>query len=81
MNFFDLVNKRESVRGYLDKEVEKEKIIKIIEAARVAPSACNAQPWKFVVVNDKNLVRKIAENLYDPMSIYSCGWRKEKFNI
>ena len=67
MNFFDLVNKRESVRGYLDKEVEKEKIIKIIEAARVAPSACNAQPWKFVVVNDKNLVRKIAENLYDPM--------------
>ena len=30
MNFFDLVNKRESVRGYLDKEVEKEKIIKII---------------------------------------------------
>ena len=54
MNFFDLVNKRESVRGYLDKEVEKEKIIKIIEAARVAPSACNAQPWKFVVVNDKN---------------------------
>ncbi|MGU8317560.1 nitroreductase family protein, partial [Clostridium perfringens] len=56
MNFFDLVNKRESVRGYLDKEVEKEKIIKIIEAARVAPSACNAQPWKFVVVNDKNLV-------------------------
>lgn len=92
MNFFDLVNKRESVRGYLDKEVEKEKIIKIIEAARVAPSACNAQPWKFVVVNDKNLVRKIAENLYDPMiginkfaitspKIYSCGWRKEKFNI
>ena len=67
MNFFDLVNKRESVRGYLDKEVEKEKIIKIIEAARVAPSACNAQPWKFVVVNDKNLVGKIAENLYDPM--------------
>ena len=67
MNFFDLVNKRESVRGYLDKEVEKEKIIKIIEAARVAQSACNAQPWKFVVVNDKNLVRKIAENLYDPM--------------
>lgn len=67
MNFFDLVNKRESVRGYLDKEVEKEKILKIIEAARVAPSACNAQPWKFVVANDKNLVRKIAENLYDPM--------------
>ena len=67
MDFFDLVNKRESVRGYLDKEVEKEKILKIIEAARVAPSACNAQPWKFVIVNDKNLVGKIAENLYDPM--------------
>lgn len=53
MDFFELVNKRESVRGYINKEVEKEKIIKIIESARVAPSACNAQPWKFVIVNNK----------------------------
>lgn len=67
MDFFTLINKRESVRGYLDTQVEREKIIKIIEAARVAPSACNAQPWKFVVVNDKEITREVAKNLYEPM--------------
>ncbi|MBS6007604.1 MAG: nitroreductase family protein [Clostridium baratii] len=67
MDFFTLINKRESVRGYLDKQVEREKIIKIIEAARLAPSACNAQPWKFVVVNDKEITREVAKNLYEPM--------------
>ena len=67
MDFFELVNKRESVRGYINKEVEKEKIIKIIECARVAPSACNAQPWKFVAVNNKEKVEKLAHMLHDPL--------------
>lgn len=67
MDFFTLINKRESVRGYLEKQVEREKIIKIIEAARVAPSACNAQPWKFVVVDDKEIIKEVAKNLYEPM--------------
>lgn len=67
MDFFTLINKRESVRGYLDTQVEREKIIKIIEAARVAPSACNAQPWKFIVVNDKEITKEVAKNLYEPM--------------
>ncbi|MBY0756852.1 nitroreductase family protein [Clostridium sardiniense] len=67
MDFFNLINKRESVRGYLEKQVEREKIIKIIEAARLAPSACNAQPWKFVVVDDKEITKEVANNLYEPM--------------
>ncbi len=67
MDFFNLINKRESVRGYLEKQVEREKIIKIIEAARVAPSACNAQPWKFVVVDDKEITKEVANNLYEAM--------------
>ncbi|MGG7096504.1 nitroreductase family protein [Clostridium sardiniense] len=67
MDFFNLINKRESVRGYLEKEVEREKIIKIIEAARLAPSACNAQPWKFVVVDDKEITKEIANTLYESM--------------
>lgn len=67
MDFFTLINKRESVRGYLDTQVEREKIIKVIEAARVAPSACNAQPWKFIVVNDKEITKEVAKNLYEPM--------------
>ncbi|EGT3617688.1 NAD(P)H nitroreductase [Clostridium perfringens] len=67
MYFFELVNKRESVRGYSDKKVEREKILEVIEMTRVAPSACNAQPWKFVIVDDNELTKSIAENLYDPM--------------
>ena len=61
--FFDLINKRQSCRKYLDKPVEKEKLIKCIEAARVAPSACNSQPWHFVVVNNKELSSKVAHVL------------------
>jgi len=58
--FFDLINKRQSCRKYLDKPVEKEKLIKCIEAARIAPSACNSQPWHFIVVNNKELSSKVA---------------------
>jgi nitroreductase len=57
----DLINSRQSDRKYSDKPVEKEKLERIIEAARMAPSACNAQPWKFIVVTDPELVLKIAD--------------------
>ena len=63
--FFDLVNKRQSCRKYLDKPVEKEKLIKCIEAARIAPSACNSQPWHFVIVNNQELSPKVAACLQD----------------
>ena len=68
MNFFELVEKRESVRGYIDKKVEREKIEKIIQTARIAPSACNAQPWKFVVVDDEEIVKDLANKLHDPIA-------------
>jgi nitroreductase len=57
----DLITSRQSDRKYSHKPVEKEKLERIIEAGRMAPSACNAQPWKFVVVTDPGLVLKIAE--------------------
>ena len=51
-SFLELVRARQSDRSYLDKPVEQDKIDRILEAARLAPSACNSQPWKFVVVTD-----------------------------
>ena len=51
-SFLELVQHRQSDRAYLDKPVETEKINRILEAARLAPSACNSQPWKFIVVTD-----------------------------
>ena len=52
MDFLQLVLSRQSDRAY-DKEcpVEAEKLERILEAARLAPSACNSQPWSFIVAN------------------------------
>jgi nitroreductase len=59
--FLELANVRQSDRAYLDKPVEQEKVDRIIEAARLAPSACNAQPWKLVVVRDAAKRHAIAD--------------------
>lgn len=60
MKFAELALVRESVRRYSDKAVERSKINQCLEAARVAPSACNSQPWRFVVVDDSALCAKVA---------------------
>jgi nitroreductase len=57
----ELITSRQSDRKYSDKPVEKEKLDRIVEAGRLAPSACNAQPWKFIIATDPELVLKIAE--------------------
>lgn len=57
----ELIISRQSDRKYSDKKIEKEKIDRIVEAGRMAPSACNAQPWKFIVVDDPELTKKVAE--------------------
>jgi nitroreductase len=56
----DLILSRQSDRSYGDKPVEQEKIDRIAEAGRMAPSACNAQPWKFIVVTDPELRSEIS---------------------
>ncbi|MBN1788456.1 MAG: nitroreductase family protein [Sedimentisphaerales bacterium] len=60
MSFLDLVNKRYSIRNYKETPVPREKIDRCIEAARLAPSACNSQPWKFVIVDDAELIKDAA---------------------
>lgn len=52
MDIFEAIKKRRSIRSYKDKPVEEEKLIKIIEAAREAPSASNRQEWRFIIVKD-----------------------------
>ncbi|MDR0421503.1 MAG: nitroreductase family protein [Proteiniphilum sp.] len=61
MNFLELVSTRQSDRAFdATRPVEKEKTDRIIEAARLAPSACNAQPWHLIVVDDPDLKDKVA---------------------
>lgn len=56
MDFLEFVSTRQSDRAFDPaRPVEKEKIERIVEAARLAPSACNAQPWHMIVVDDPEL--------------------------
>jgi nitroreductase len=62
MDFLQLVKERQSDRAFdINRPVEKEKIARIIEAARLAPSACNSQPWHFIVVDHPELKDKVAD--------------------
>jgi nitroreductase len=67
MDFFQLINKRESTRAYLDKKVEREKLQACVEAARMAPSACNSQPWKFIIVDEEEGLKNLRPCIYDPL--------------
>lgn len=61
MDVYEAIRKRKSVRKYMEKEVEQEKLMRILEAARLAPSAANKQEWRFVVVRDKEKRQKLSE--------------------
>ncbi len=65
MSFLDLANKRYSVRNYKNTPVPQEKINRCLEAARLAPSACNSQPWKFIVVDDPVFIKKLAKAAFE----------------
>ena len=61
MDIFEVIKTRRSVRSYKPALVPEDKLTRILEAARLAPSACNFQNWKFVVVKDEGKRRKLAE--------------------
>lgn len=61
MDVIDAIQTRKSVREFLDKPVEEEKLKLVLEAARQAPSASNRQEWRFVVVRDLALREKLAQ--------------------
>jgi nitroreductase len=61
MDVFEAISKRRSIRRYKDTPVEEDKLGKILEAARIAPSAANRQEWKFLVVQDKETREKLVD--------------------
>lgn len=76
MEFLELAKKRASVRSYQAKPVEEEKLNKILEAARVAPSAKNQQPWRLIVVRSAEGREKLsrAANTYGaPVAVIVCA--------
>ena len=65
MNFLNLAKTRQSIREYSNQSVKREKIERCLEAARLAPSARNSQPWRFMVIDDPKLKDKIAKKTFD----------------
>jgi nitroreductase len=63
--FLDLISNRQSVRKYSNQLIEDKKLARCLDAARLAPSASNSQPWTFVAVTDKDLKEKVAAETYD----------------
>ena len=60
-DFLELCKRRQSCRGFSDKPVEHDKLVKCVDAGRLAPSACNSQPWSFVVAESPEVVAEVAK--------------------
>ncbi|MBN2183314.1 MAG: nitroreductase family protein [Sedimentisphaerales bacterium] len=73
MTVFEAIQKRYSCRAYQEKQIEQEKLDKLTEAARLAPSAKNTQDWRFVVVTDSQIKEKVAANTNRPQVFEKAG--------
>ena len=66
-SFFELASTRRSIRKFEDRDIPTEEIEQLIQAAVTAPSGCNSQCWKFVLVKDKAVIGKIADAVVQRM--------------
>jgi len=71
MNFTELIEKRQSDRKYTNQPIEKEKILRCLEAARLAPSASNSQPWTFIVSDNPEVVAKLGKASRGPLGSFN----------
>ena len=83
MDVFEAVTQRKSIRKYKDKEIEKEKLITVLESARIAPSASNRQ--KFIVVKDEDTRSRLVSAAHyqkfvgqAPVTIVACSTESER---
>ena len=82
MDVFEAIQERRSIRAYQDKPVPMEKLEKILEAARLAPSARNVEPWHFIAVTDAEKRKILSKGKYAkfcaeaPVVIAACGDKK-----
>lgn len=82
MDVFEAVQERHSIRNYQDKPVEREKLEKILEAGRLAPSAKNIEPWHFIAVTDPEKRKVLSGGTWakflsqSPLVIVACGDKK-----
>ncbi len=81
MKVLEVIQKRQSVRKYKKDPIPEKAFMRVLEAARLAPSGKNFQPWKFIIVKDKALKEKLAQASAGqffmaeaPIIIIGCGF-------
>jgi nitroreductase len=74
MDAIECIATRRSIRRFLNTQIDQEKQMTIVEAGSRAPSAGNVQDWRFVVVDDKDLMKKICEHSMGQDSIYNAAF-------
>lgn len=81
MKVLEAIQKRRSIRKYKEDLIPEEVLLRVLEAARLAPSGKNFQPWKFIIVKEKALKKKLAEASAGqffiaraPIIIVGCGF-------
>ena len=82
MEFYEVIKTRRSVRSYINEQIPDDVLTRVLEAARIAPSGCNRQPWSFVVVRQAATREKLAKACCNqgfigtaPVVIVCCGKR------
>ncbi len=93
MDFRELLEKRRAIRDFEDKEVPIDLIREIIDDSIKAPNASNLQPWSFIIINNREVIRRISdsskkslltkihENPDSPMKVYAEALSDESFNV
>jgi len=77
MDFQAMMENRHSCRAYQDKPVSREDLLKLVQAGRLTPSGCNAQPWKFIIVDEPEAKEKVRDALVVPGGGTGCPWRDQ----
>jgi nitroreductase len=81
MDFYEVITTRRSIRKYSSKPISDEVLNRVLDAVRIAPSGSNRQPWKFIIVKDKQVKDTLALNCNKqqfiadaPLAIVACGY-------
>ena len=93
VDFFDLLVKRRAIRDFEDKPVPLEKIKEIVRDSCLAPSSGNGQPWKFLIINNKEWIKRLSDeskknilafinqNPDSALKKYEAALRNKNFNV
>jgi nitroreductase len=80
LELYNIMRTRRSVRSFKSKAIPKRTLNRVLEAVRIAPSGSNRQPWRFIIVKDEDVKRRLAEACHEqlwiaeaPVVVVACG--------